>query len=340
MQYKLLILLFAGLISLSGCGLETEEDEDKQGLDISALEQHSLLPLTDGSALVYSDSLLNQVVANVERVNQDSGDTGPLHQVEFTNQNLNLGLLIRTSTSKVEWLGINGPINVSQGVSNFTLESLRFDNPIVIIGNGNHTGTTTASIVTDNDQANASTPTVSYRINNSNSEYDNAGALYGPLPTLRVNIVSDIEIKIGIQTVLTLSNLTTQLSFATGIGIVQFQSDFQGGVLNSDLTNLRDLPQTIWYQYNDGNPILANGSSATVMIDNSPVLGSRFDIYNQDELDQLDWLTVSLDPASDSYQATVTYSENLPNQLTSVQVIFQDRENPERLLSGNITLLN
>lgn len=340
MQYNLLILLLSSLLLLSGCGLETEQEDEEDTSNLSNLEQHPLLPLSDGSALTYLDDSLGDVVAYVSLSSEDSSSSNSVYSVNFTDDSLNLGLLFASKTTGVQWVGIDGPIDIPYGNNTITLESLRFDTPITIIGANAVSGTTGASLKTSDDNVNQATATVSYQISSSNGVFDQAAAFYGTLPTLNVNITSSLELSLGTQPLPSLNGLSTQLGFTSGIGIVRHQSDFQGTALDSRLTGLRGLPQTIWYQVVGTDPILANGSDAVVTTDGGPLPASQFAVFNQTELDQLDWLNIRVDEASDSYVVEVVYSENLPTTLTSVQILFQDQENPDQLISGNVTLLN
>ena len=346
MQCNYLILLLSSLLFLSGCGLETEQESEQTGQAKAAtVGTHPLLPLTDGSGIMYSDASLGQIRADINYEPTESALRGSqIFKLEFNdsgfnNTGFNLGLLFSSSPTQVQWIGVDGPIDISYNSTTITLESLRFTNPITIIGNSSD-GSTSATTVTNDLLLNQTTSTtVDYQISSSDTLFDPSNTGYGTLPAHRVTITSSIQLSLG-NIAQTLPGFTTELSFVKGIGIVSHLGDYQDISLESKIDSLIDLPNTIWFNLNAGNPAIASGSEATFKTNYGNLLASEYRIYNQAQLSALDWIDITENSASDSYDVQISYTENLPTELTGVQVIFEHRQNPGQRLSGNVTLLD
>ncbi|MBA55669.1 MAG: hypothetical protein CMK89_14535 [Pseudomonadales bacterium] len=70
----------------------------------------------------------------------------------------------------------------------------------------------------------------------------------------------------------------------------------------------------------------------------APVNSLAYKVANQAELDALGWLTVEEDTASNTFNVTMQNHSDLPDTLTSVEVVFEHLSTGERM-SSNVTLL-
>lgn len=340
-NYKHLIYLLSFSFLLSACGLETDDEEAEESEvreeTIRVHDQHPLLPLTSGTAIVYDDSNDGEITASISYDEDESqGSEFNVYKINFPYNNANIGLIVSSSSNGVTWLGIDGPFPFNYNETIITLNSLRFQSPITIIGN-TADGSTSADVLTSSSTVNAAEFAVDYTITTANSTFDPGNTLYGTLPAHDVVIVATIEASLG-GSVLGVFEISTNLSFVEGIGVVDHSGNYIGVQPDSTINSLVNLPNTVWYQNNNGNPILANSSSNIFQTNTGNILAESYSLYNAEELDNLDWIDVSIDSATGAYKVEVSYTENLPTELTSVQVLFEDRQYP-RYLSGNVTVL-
>lgn len=342
MPYKYLIYLLGFTFLLSGCGLDTEKEEENEGVVTTASilihDQNPFLPLTNSTAINYTDTNLGNVTAAIIYDQAESEAQGyNIYKMDFAYSGSTIGLVLSSTANEVSWIGIEGPFSFQANGSSATLNSLRFSSPIVLLGNAED-GSTSATVLTSSTLANNASYEIDYTIESTDGVFDPENDDYGTLPAQTVTLNANVEMSIGSLDPIPLS-LNSTLTFVKGIGVVHHSGDYLGTNPDSNIDSLSNLPLTIWFESNAGAPILESGSSATFQTSAGELSTDSYFLYNGDELDALDWIEVSIDIASDTFEVEITATENLPEELTSVQVIFEDKQYPGRRLSGNVTLL-
>ena len=344
MPLKYLIYLLSFTFLLSACGLETDEDEEEVTEEsevttttVLVHDQHPLLPLTSGTSLQYSDTSAGNVTATViYDASESQAQNLNIYEMSFVYGSNTIGLVLSSTSSGVTWLGIEGPVEITSDSTSITLNSLYFDEPIVLIGDTGN-ATTGTSLSSSNEFWEAASLEIDYTTGSSTTVFDADNEGYGILPAHTVNIVSEIEVSLSGSVVTTL-NLATTLSFVEGIGVVEHVGNYIGTAVSSKLSSLSNLPLTIWFDYDGINdPILTNGSDAIFQTDSGNILTDTYSLYNKEELDALDWIDVVANTSTDSYEVKLTVTDDLPTELTSVQVIFEDKQFGRRI-SGNVTI--
>ena len=178
---------------------------------------------------------------------------------------------------------------------------------------------------------------VSYTLTNTDNQITLTGQ--GNLPTLQAQLSATIYVDRAQTTpTVTLSQqtVTGTFDFTPGIGIVAHEGIYLDQAFNSTLQSLQSLPNIIWFDYNDGAPI-AITSNTTFNTSNGNLSSTDYEIVNQSELDELDWITVNEDVASNTFNVSMQYSSTLPSSLTAVPVLFRNKHT-HRVVSGSVIL--
>lgn len=132
---KYLFYIAFGTLLLSGCGLDTDDDEDDSITTVVVdVEQNAYLPLTNATSFFYTET--GGTPGDVEgSVTYDVGASNSkgysVYKVAINGGNVDMELYFRTTSSQIELLGIDGPVSISAS-ANF--DHLRFATPIRLIG--------------------------------------------------------------------------------------------------------------------------------------------------------------------------------------------------------------
>lgn len=344
MPLKYLIYLLSFTFLLSACGLETDEDEEEVTEDsttavISIEAQNPYLPLTSGTSITYNDEELGEVAGAISFNQKATNALGSnVYKLNFAASSANLGLLFSSTKNNVEWIGVDGPFTISLGSSVYTINSIRFNTPINLIGNPG-SGNTGVTVDIEEDTDDAISLDIDYTTSSASVVFDENNEGYGTLPAIEVSTTLEITVSLSSLTLNETLDITTNLSFAKGIGIIKHTGTYESVSLDSTIASLTNLPQTIWFDNSaNNNPTIATGSSATFSTSAGNILADNYRIYNSDELNALSWIQVSENEASNTFEVALINTSTLPEELTSVQILFEDRQFPGKWLSGNVTL--
>ncbi|MEE2730296.1 MAG: hypothetical protein VYA55_05705 [Pseudomonadota bacterium] len=337
---KYLFYLAFGTLLISGCGLDTDDDEDEESSYVEvSVEQSIYLPLTNGTQFFYTATggTVSGLEANISYDVGMSNQKGyPVHKVAIDGDDLSLDLYFRTTTNQIELIGIDGPVDVS-GAS---IDYLRFNTPIKLIGNRSDQSTkATAAIEINGGSLSNSSITLDYDVSNSsNSAFNNDTTLNGDVwrfPTLNATLEAEITVT---ATGLSIDPIpiTLEFYFTKGLGLVQHSGNLTENTspdYEVKFDHLLELPNVMVFDTNGDGP-----SSHFTMADSGDNLSSAdFSVVNQSELNALSWLTVSTDTNGD-WRIIIEHDDTMPNDLTSYQVLFENKRSDERL-SANITIL-
>lgn len=345
---KYLFYLAFGTFLLSGCGLETDEDSDEESDSVTSVqvevEQNAYLPLTNATTLFYTANEASP--GDIEgAVSYDVGMSNskgyPVYKVGINSDDLNLDLYFRTTSSQIEFLGMDGPVAVSDDAS---FDFLRFDTPIKLIGERSNQSTgASAKLESDEGSLSNAALTLEYDVTNSNTAtFQSFDWTTLKLPTLQSTLTAEISVSAPGLTVGPFP-VTLNFFFAKGLGLVQHSGDVTevaGNEYEIKFYGLENLPNIVAFT-NDGATV--EGSLTYFSIaeasGNATIESSDYEIVNRSALNDLGWLNIT-QPNSGEYAVEInTSSLELPETLTSVQVLFENRVNSGERLSANLTLL-
>jgi hypothetical protein len=343
MLSKYLFFLMCSGLLLSGCGLETDDDDEDTDNTTSVqidVTQNAYLPLTNGTTILYTENSASpgDIKADISYDVSMSASKGYPVYVASLSGGLDLDLYFRSTRNQIELLGIDGPV-ILDGSGN-SVDDLRFGTPLKLIGNlTNQTTSATATAVLNGNSFANQAISISYSLTNTNVEFGSGDAR---LPTLRAKIDASLSASVAGSTV---GPFPVELNFffSKGLGIAQHNGNYNGSTnpnYDFELYDLQKLPNPIWFSH-DGNPANNSTSTFTITENGSDSNMSTLDyrIVNQAALDSLGWLTVTEESTEIFSVAIETSSSSLPTELTSVQVLFEKRNNSGERLSGTVTLL-
>ena len=311
-------------------------------LQASAFNQqfNTYLPINTEAEYQYSHVIADDVDSSFSYDSAESEDRGvPVYNNTYTSNGENIvGLLLTSAPSAITLHGLNGPITFEYNGGNVLVEELRFADSIPLYdGRGTITGDTTATSVVRYGGAVLPLPDfiIRYTIVSGDSNVLVNG---NPLPSKDVNLNVNVTIPSTLFTPEINFDLDANLSLSPGVGIVANEilvSTSLDTIMQGVLTSTTNLPNTIWYEANSGNPILSTGSEATFSTSAGTMSMNNYAIANLDQLNALSWLQINSDEASCTYNVDVI-ANGLPTSLTSVEVIFEDQNGG--YTSGNVTL--
>ena len=312
------------------------DTEDSTTPYIFGRTQFEYLPFTTGTSIQYDD---------------DSEASATLDTSEFADQSVyaieNNGttLYLSTTATKMALHGVDTAIEITGGGITATLEKLRFydetsgEKISIPLLYSTTPEDTEASPTTIKARATAKTNLGTYNINSlsiSSKFVDTelTGLTYGALPTRKLTFaISGMADVIITQFFV---SFTDTLYLASGIGIVKHQStDYE---INNEIVSLTGLPKTIWFNNDGVNPPTSDDNTTFSIAGGDPISSSTYRVANIDKLSEDNpWLTIQEDTASNTFNVDMTAHEDLPTTLTSIEVIFENKETEERL-SGNVTI--
>jgi len=288
MSLKHLFYIAFAAIFLSGCGLDTDEEaDDGTAVVVVDIDQNPYLPLTNNTAILYTDAGANVVTAAISYDVGMSGNRGfSVYKLAMTGGSQDLNLYFRTTPSQIELVGLDGPITLSSQ----ELDYVRFTTPVKLVGN--FTGqTTSASADINGSSVSSSNISVTYATTNDTATPFASNGWN--LPTLHSRVNADIDAN-GIS-----FSIALNFYFTRGLGLVQ---NSLGSSFEIAFQSLDGLPNVMAFRQ-DGNEI--NGRSVFSLAPaDGAINASKYKIVNQDALDALSWLDIT-STSSDLYQVAV-----------------------------------
>lgn len=342
---KYLFYLAFGTLLLSGCGLDTDDDEDSSITTVVVdVDQSPYLPLSNATQFYYTETggSPGEVVGSVTYDVGTSNSKGySVYKVAISGGNMDMELYFRTTTNQIELLGIDGPVGVSGSAS---FDHLRFATPIRLIGTrSDQTTAATADIYYNGELQDDTVVTFTYDTTNTTNETVNRSDWTElELPTLKSALDAEITISVG-ELDLESFPITLNFYFTKGLGLVQHSGDITASAGNEyeiKFHDLDNLPNLIAFDQTSTNIegtssffTLADGASDT------NISSAEYRIANLSALNALGWLEIE-ETNADVYSVGIdTTSDALPSSLTSVQVIFENRYSSGERLSASVILL-
>lgn len=334
-------LIYLGLfgLALGGCGLEEDpddDDSDSPGADITL--QSPYLPMTAGTQWQYQDTTSGNITANIAAASGFSNDVGIAYSVELDSSDP-VTFYFTSTPQQIYLQGLNGPFNFSVGSAFYSVDQLRFNEPLALLGAPQDQSTLATATVTRGASFDISSELeirVSYSATETSNQIDSIGL--GLLPSQRIELDAEVSI-FSTQTtpavLLTTQNVGMNFEFTSGLGMVALQGNTINNSVDSILQQVTNLPLPIRFEYNSGTPIPVS-SSTTLATDGGNITASDYTVANQSIFDSLDWVDVVEDTASDTFYVEMQNSATLPTTLTAVQVLLQHKETGERLSTSVI----
>ena len=343
---KYLFYLAFGTFLLSGCGLETDEDSDEESDSVTSVqvevEQNAYLPLTNATTLFYSlvgagdPGGLETLVTYDISLSNSKGYS--VYRLALQNSSLNLDLYFRSTTNNIQLIGIDGPVTLDD----VSVDNLRFATPVNLIGNTSSRTINATADLAGSLSADDAALTINYSLSNNTDESFTSDDNNWVFPTLRAELDMEITLTaIGGDPM----QLDMTFDFTKGLGIVSHSAvtnDAADAAYEIRFYDLDKLPNIIVFNQ-DGTEAL--GTSMVFSLadpdtaSDTPITSTDYVIVNQNELDDLGWLTVDVGSiTADAFDIQINDDPELPSDLTSVQVLFKKRNSEERL-SANVTLL-
>jgi hypothetical protein len=325
---------------LGACGGDPDPDPQP---DPYVQQFNPYLPLAVGASLSYYDANFGNLdsmhILNEELTQAKGVD---IYEVTFDGADNTFSFFFSSAANNIKLYGIDGPINVTAGAINYSLDKLRFNTPLVLQSdfNNQNSGTTNASatISSGSSSSDINNVSISYTTINLDTSYSGS---YGTLPVRGALLSAQINASVNVlgQTLNIDETLSNSLLFAKGIGIVRHTGSYVSAenTHNSEVTALNNLPRSVWFHYNNGNPSLASGSSSSFQINGQGnISSSQYDLVNMSDINALGWITVQ--ESGGRYSVSMPGGGNLPSTSTSVEVVFEHNTTGRRL-SANVTLL-
>lgn len=299
--------------------------------------QFEYLPLTDGTSIQYNDD----TTATVTLDTNDFAGKGV-----YAVQNGSTTLYFSSTETKMAFHGADGSIE-KNGI---TITKLRFYDTIGNLSSipmlysstpaGSDAVFTETTTIAKATSSNILIGTVDVLSLDVTSIFTNTeeNLSYGSLPTRQLTF----SIQGMVQPPALLGQppfsvtFTDTLYLTSGIGIVKHQSTDYG--IDNEISSLVGLPTTIWFNNENNTPVIDSESDSTFTIAGiGAISSSTYRIANIDDLNEIPWLTIQEDTASNTFNVEMNAHADLPSTLTSVEVIFENKETEERL-SGNVTI--
>ena len=325
-------------ILLAACGGDNQPDPDPPYQQ----QFNPYLPLAVGASLSYQDTNVGAIdsmhILNEELSQQTGND---IYEVTMDSGDRTFSFFFSSDANRIRLYGIDGPIAITSGNIAFELDELRFDNPITLQSSTSASGGTTlasAVISAGGSSSTLNNINVTYQTVNVDSVYNGQ---YGTLPVRAALLNAAVTANVSIlgATYNIDETLSNSLLFAKGIGIVRHSGTYVSTdyTYNSELTGLNNLPRSVWFNYNNGNPQLASGSSSIFQINGQGTISSNdYRLANLDNINALGWIRVQ--EGSGRYTVSMPGGGSLPTSTTSVEAVFEHRVTGRRV-SANVTLL-
>jgi len=300
---------------------------------------NTYMPLTEDTSINYQDGTSGVVAYNTGL----SSSNEDIYDITYGEDDEALTLSFKSTPSNIELHAISGDFEASDA----RISKLVFHDPVIIYDGSNDTyaPTQATASLTYSGIPLMATVDVSFAKLEFNDVFsDTFGD--GDLPVKLISLETRIQYDryfLPIDTQVTIDQtLYTTLRLAKGIGIVQHIGNYAGMNLNAIISSLTSLPQPIWFEHNMLNPIPVSADTTfRIPSQVAPVNSTVYQLVNQEEINELGWVTVAEDTSSDTFNVTMQYDESLPDVSelpASIEVVFE-RISDKRRLSGNITLL-
>ena len=318
---------------------EAAEEEETTEPYVFTRTQFEYLPFTDGTSIQYNDGSTASVTLDTNEF---------IGKSVYAVVNNDTTLYLSSTATKIALHGVDGSIVISANGLSTTIKKLRFydRNSDEIISIPLLYSTTTenneASIIPTEAIAKATTSNLGTLNINSlsiSSKFTNEELnilTYGMLPSrkLTFSIQGMAQLPFGLDP--EPASFTDTIYLTSGIGIVIHQSIDAN--IDNEISSLTGLPTTTWFNNAAGTPTIDSESDPTFSIPGIGAISSTtYRVANIDALNEIPWLTIQEDTASNTFNVDMTAHEDLPSTLTSIEVIFENKETEERL-SGNVTI--
>lgn len=296
---------------------------------------NTLLPISEGTSILYWDGFNTGTTSSFSYDQALSDDRGvDIYRNEIgTNAGDSLTLLLSSGETEIVLYGMDGPIRFEDiGTS---VNYIRFTNPLDLLGDGGSTNVNLYVGVIPVTIENAT-----YTIVSEDTIFSDDGNDL-PATRLNVNIVIPIPVINGFNLPDTIT-LEAEIDLVMGIGIVQHSFAYAIDdnpteiLLTGSLASLTGLPLPIWFDSNYPNaPTIAQESESTFRTLNGTISAHDYTIANLEALNSNAWVMIE-ENNSCSYDIELTNGTGLPDELTSLEIVFEDRDGNR--MSGNITL--
>lgn len=302
------------------------------------------LPLSIGASISYSDTAVS-AIESMQIYNEDfSALAGEeIYEVTFDSNGKPFSFYFSSTPDAIKIHGIDGPLETSSGGITYQLDQMRFNNPLVLLNefNTNPNGITTATATIQYGSSSGVLNNIAIQYNTVNVDTTYSGS-YGALPVTAAFFNAEIQASINLlgQTITIDDTISNTLLFTKGIGIVRHTGTYVSSdhIYNSEIISLNNLPRTIWFNRNNGNPNLASGSSSTFQMQGSGTINpDDYNLVNIEEINSLEWIT--LQQNSSNFRVTMKSHSNLPTETTSVEVVFEHKVT-ERRVSAAVILVS
>lgn len=338
-----IILLVLSALFLAACGGggggggggDDSDDGSRGGSNTGYAQQFNpYMPLTEGTAISYADGTSGQVAYDETQSNSQHD----VYSVTYGSGDDALVMLFESTPTAIKLHGIRGNFEVSP----VTISQLLFDTPLVIWDGTNNSYAPT--------QATAKVKygilpqfNVKIDVSYTKAESDTVYTTYGdgdlPVAQTLLNTQIDYEGSIAGIDIIIHETLATTLKLAKGIGIVSHEANYLSLEFDAQISSLINLPEPIWFEYNAGEPInVTTDTTFQITSQMGPVNSQVYKVANLEQLNALGWLSLEEDTASNTFNVMMQNHEDLPDTLTSVEVVFENLTSGERM-SGNVTLL-
>ncbi|MEE2730297.1 MAG: hypothetical protein VYA55_05710 [Pseudomonadota bacterium] len=291
------------------------------------------MPFTEDTSINYEDGT-SGVVAYDEELSTNSRD---VYSVTYGEGDDALTLLFESTPDAIKLHGIRGSFEVSI----VTITQLLFQTPLVISDNSNASYAPT--IATAKVKYGILTLNVNVDISYTKAESNSTFTTYGDgdLPVIQSVLTTNIDFdgNVAGNAIVIDETLETTLKLAKGIGIVSHEGNYVGLEFDAQISSLTDLPEPIWFEYNAGEPVnVTTDTTFQITSQLGPVNSLVYKVANLEQLNALGWLSIEEDTASNTFNVVMQNHEDLPDTLTSVEVVFESLSSGARM-SGNVTLL-
>ena len=297
---KYLFYLAFGTLLISGCGLDTDDDEEEETSYVEvSVEQSPYLPLTNDTRFFYTESsgTTGGLEANISYDVSLSNTKGyPVYKIAIDGDDLTLDLYFRSTTSQISLIGMDGPMDL--GTS--SIDYLRFATPIKLIGARSDQSTTaTAVIETNGTVSNNASITIDYDVtNSSSSKFNNDTTLNGDVwtfPTLNATLEAEISVTSSGLTIGPFP-IVLEFFFTKGLGLVQHSGNLTENTspdYDVKFDHLLNLPNVMIFN-NDTSAV--NGITNTFTLagesGSTDIAPSEYKIVNLSALSDLGWVQI------------------------------------------------
>lgn len=328
-------------ILLAACGGESPDPQPEPYVQ----KFNPNLPLSIGGSISYADAAMGAIESMQIHDEEFSAQVGEdIYEVTFDSTEKSFSFYLSSTPTQIKIYGIDGPIEASSNGIVYQLDQLRFDAPLTLYNefDSNPSGSTsaTATIQSGNSSGTLNNINIQYQTLNLQTVY--AGS-YGTLPVTAAFLNANIEASINLlgQTITIDNNLSNTLLFTPGIGIVRHTGTYVSSehTFNSEIVSVNNLPRTIWFNRNNGNPTLASGSSSTLQMAGLGTINPNdYALVNLENINDLGWINIQQN--SSNYRVSMQNNSGLPTSTTALEVVFEHKVTRRRVSAAVILQAN